>query len=81
MDAYDGSCRHRRSFFRRHRKLAVVLLVAAGLLTGLLAVLLLEAAAGGIDFLKKERIVTGDSGKKYTLPGAIDRVIEKSKEE
>lgn len=81
MGTYGGRRRHRRSFFRRHRKLAVGLFIAAGLLGGVLAVLLLEAATGGIDYLKEEEIVTGNSGKKYTVPGAVDRVIEKGQGE
>jgi hypothetical protein len=56
--------------------IAVVLSGAAGWL----AVWLADVFTRGTDYLRTERIVTGNSGKKYTVGGAIERVIEKSEE-
>ena len=69
-----------RGFLRRHPAFTViaVLVLMLGLSYTLLA--LFNVVPGIADFLQNEKIVTGTSGKEYTIGGALQRGIEKKEE-
>jgi hypothetical protein len=69
----------RRSIVRRHPVASLALAVLA-LGVVFLALALLGIVPGMVDRARKAKIVTGNSGKKYTVEGAIDRVHERKQE-
>ncbi len=72
----------RRTVRRRRRKrLVIAAAVILSAAAGWLAVWLMEVLTRGAEYVRTEKIVTGNSGKKYTIGGAVERVIEKGKEE
>ena len=69
----------RRSVIRRHPVASVAVAVLA-LGVVFLALVLLGVVPGWVDSARGAKIVTGYSGKKYTIEGAIDRVHERKQE-
>jgi len=71
--------RTRRSIVRRH---PVASLAVAVLALGVVFLILafLEVVPGLTDRARKAKIVTGYSGKKYTVEGAVDRVHERKQQ-
>jgi len=76
--------RHRRRswrrLFKRHQALLAAVAVGLSLVVGYLAAVGLGLVPEGLDYLSRKKLITGTSGKKYTIGETIDKEIKESRE-